>query len=87
MRRMRVLSPTTPVVLTPPIPQWDPYAAGEQGPGQRHPRESSIYQLDVPAAVCYVVPELNMNGRYATQEQIKQFFTEVPRKLTTSNVV
>jgi len=56
-------------------------------PPGRHPRESSIDQLDVPAAVCYVVPELNMNGRYATREHIKQFFTEVPRKLTTSNVV
>ena len=45
---------------------------------------ASVYQVDAPVAVCYVVPELNMNDRYATREHIKQFFTEVPRKLTTS---
>ena len=41
--------------------------------------------MDIPVAVCYAVPELNLNGRHATREHIKQFFTEMPRKLTTSN--
>jgi len=46
---------------------------------------AGVYQVDVPVAVCYAVPELNMSGRHATRDHIKQFFTEVPRKLTTSN--
>lgn len=41
------------------------------------------YQIDVPTDVCYVVPELNINGRHATSEHIKQFFTELPRALST----
>ena len=43
-----------------------------------------VYQEDVPVAVCYVVPELNMDGRHATLDHIKHFFAEVPRKLITS---
>lgn len=46
---------------------------------------AGVYQVDIPCAVCYAVPELNMSGRHAARNHIKQFFTEVPRKLTTSN--
>jgi hypothetical protein len=40
----RVLSPTTPPVLAPPIPSWGtPYAAGERGSWSAPPAEDKVF--------------------------------------------
>lgn len=35
---MRVLSPSSPIVLAPPIPRWDPFAARDWASARRHPQ-------------------------------------------------
>ncbi len=44
----------------------------------------ATYQIAVPTAVCYIVPELNLSGGYSTADDIDRFFTEVPRALKSS---
>jgi hypothetical protein len=41
-RKRRVLSPSSPAVLTPPIPQWGPSVARGRVPARRHPQERSL---------------------------------------------
>jgi len=35
---MRVPSPSSPIVLAPPIPLWDPSTARDRAPARRHPQ-------------------------------------------------
>jgi hypothetical protein len=35
---VRVLSPSSPIVLAPPIPRWDPFAARDWASARRHPQ-------------------------------------------------
>ena len=44
----------------------------------------SVYRVGLPTAVCYVVPDINMNGRHAGQEHLNTFFSEIPTSLASS---
>jgi hypothetical protein len=44
----------------------------------------TTYQVDVPTAVCYIVPELNLNRGHSKPEAIDQFFTKVPHALKSN---
>ncbi|UVT17708.1 MAG: hypothetical protein H8K04_09355 [Nitrospira sp.] len=40
------------------------------------------YQVGVPVAICYIIPDLNMKGRFSGKHSIKEFFTEMPERLS-----
>jgi hypothetical protein len=47
----------------------------------------SVYRVGLPTAVCYVVPDINMNGRNSDQEHLNAFFSEIPTLLASSRRV
>jgi hypothetical protein len=45
-------------------------------------RLHKMYRVGLPVAVCYVIPDLNVKGKFAGARSINDFFTELPRRLT-----
>jgi hypothetical protein len=42
------------------------------------------YRVGKPLALCYIIPALNTKGKFAGSKSIKDFFTEMPKKLSDS---
>jgi hypothetical protein len=40
------------------------------------------YRVGKPLALCYIIPALNRKGKFAGSKSIKDFFTEMPKKLS-----
>lgn len=45
------------------------------------------YQIDIPTAVCYVVPNLKVSGEYADKNSIDRLFYEIPTDLRSARRV